>query len=70
MRAISCTTEILARTDLLAGGDVEHVAFFLAQPLNDHLRLVDVRAMDAADFDGRSAEHAILADSVRPELIA
>jgi hypothetical protein len=70
MRSISCAPEILERAGLGRGPTVEQVAFFLAQPLDDGLRLVDVRAMGPADFDHQSAMHVSLAEHVRPELIA
>jgi hypothetical protein len=70
MRFISCAPEILERAGLRDGPAVEQVAFFLARPVPDGVRLVDARAMGPADFDHQSAVHVSLAEHVRPELIA
>ena len=70
MRAVAADPDVMARSGLRSGSRVEEVAFFLAEPTTDGLRLVDVRRMQSADFDHQSAFHVGLADHVRPELIA
>lgn len=69
MRAISVDPDVLRQSGLRVPSRDEQVAFFLAEPLADGLRLVDARAMHAADFDHQGAFHVALSDHVRPQLI-
>jgi hypothetical protein len=70
MRAVIGSADVLERAKLFSTSAEECVAFFVAEPVGEDLRLVDVRPMRPGDFAGRSDAHVQLADHVRPELIA
>ncbi len=70
MRAITGSANVMDAANLDTSIFEESVSFFLAEPIPDGLRLVDVRAMGPGDFAARTNEHVALADHVRPEVLA
>ncbi|MGB0096168.1 MAG: hypothetical protein WBP81_26980 [Solirubrobacteraceae bacterium] len=70
MLAITGSGDVMTAANLDTSIFEESVAFFLAEPIPEGLRLVDVRAMGPEDFAARTDEHVALADHVRPAVIA